>query len=70
MLTALQKEHEEQCGPYCLALEVNGNAIHLELLVRGQGRIRCECLSFASQSLRDYMIAYLENMLTELGVVF
>ena len=70
MLTPLQQEHAPQCGPYCLALEVQANAVHLELLVRGQSRIRCECLSFASAELRDHMIAYLEAMLTELTVSF
>ena len=70
MLTPIQKEHQGQCGPYCLALEVENSAVHLELLVRGQGRIRCECLSFAGHALRDHMIAYLESMLTELGITF
>lgn len=70
MLTSLQQEHAAQCGPYCLALEVEAHAMHLELLVRGQSRIRCECLSFASQELRDHMIAWLEDMLVELKVQF
>ena len=70
MLTPLQKSHTAQCGPYCLALEVEANAVHMELLVRGQGRIRCECLSFAEPALRDHMITYLEDMLRELKVTF
>ncbi len=70
MLTPLQVEHEGQCGPYCLALEVEDNSLHLELLVRGMGRIRCGCIAFAAPALRDHMIAYLESMLTELGVGF
>ena len=70
MLTPLQKEHAAHCGPYCLALEVDANAAHLELLVRGQGRIRCECLSFASPELREHMIAYLEDMLRDLNISF
>ena len=70
MLTPAQKEHFEQCGPYCLALEVGQNAVHMELLVRGMGRISCGCLSFASQALRNHMIAYLEGMLEELQIKF
>ena len=70
MLTPLQKEHAAQCGPYCLALEVDANAVHLELLVRGKGRIRCECLSFASPGLREHMIIYLEEMLRDLKISF
>ena len=70
MLTPIQKEHSASCGPYCLALEVEHNAVHLELLVRGMSRIRCECLSFASQELRNHMIRYLEDLLQELAIVF
>ena len=70
MLTPIQVEHFDSCGPYCLALEVEHNAIHMELLVRGMGRIRCECLSFASEELRNHMIKYLEGMLTELKIMF
>jgi hypothetical protein len=70
MLTPLQKEHQESCGPYCLALEVTDSALHLELLVRGLGRISCACLGFASEQLRDHMIAYIEDTLRELGIQF
>jgi len=70
MLTAMQTEHFEHCGPYCLALDVETNAVHLELLVRGMGRISCECLAFASEKLRNHMIAYLEGMLQELHITF
>ncbi len=70
MLTPVQREHEERCGPYCMALETEEHSVHMELLVRAQGRIRCECLSFASVELRNHMIAYLETQLMELGISF
>lgn len=70
LLTAIQVEHCGQCGPYCLALEVESNAVHLELLVRGMGRITCGCVAFASEELRNYMIKYLEDMLKDLHIKF
>lgn len=70
LLTQSQREHLEQCGPYCLALEVEFNAVHLELLVRGMGRITCGCVSFASEKLRNHMIKYLEEMLRDLNIRF
>lgn len=70
LLTQSQAEHFDQCGPYCLALEVESNAVHLELLVRGMGRITCECLCFASEKLRNHMITYLEDTLTDLKIKF
>jgi hypothetical protein len=70
MLAPIQREHLKTCGPYCLALEVTDSALHLELLVRGLGRISCACLSFASEQLRDRMIAYVEDTLRELEIPF
>lgn len=70
LLTPLQREHLDSCGPYCLALETEENVLHLELLVRGLGRITCQCVTFASEDLRNHMIAYVENMLTELQISF
>lgn len=70
MLTPMQAKHQEKCGAYCLALEVEANAVHMELLVRGMGRITCQCLSFASEELRNHMIRYLEDLLTELNIKF
>lgn len=70
LLTATQMEHKSECGPYYLALDVDDEALHLELLVRGMGRITCQCVSFASEALRDHMIAYVEDSLRELDIPF
>lgn len=70
MLTPLQAEHLDSCGPYRMALEVDKEALHLELLVRGLGRISCGCVAFASQPLRDHMISFVEDTLRELQISF
>lgn len=70
MLSPTQSEHRENCGPYCLALELDEQALHLELLVRGLGRISCQCVAFASVELRNHMIAFVEDMLRELSISF
>ena len=38
MLSAVQKEHESQCGPYVMALECEETSLRLELLVRARLR--------------------------------
>ena len=38
MLSAVQKEHESQCGPYVMALECEETSLRLELLVRARQR--------------------------------
>ena len=68
LLTATQQEHAAQCGPYVLALEVEEDALHLELLVRAQNKIRCECVHYAGVELRNHMIEYVDTLLAELGI--
>ena len=40
----------------------------LELLVRARGRLRCDCVHYAGPELRAHMIAYLEQLLVDLGI--
>ena len=68
MLSPVQQEHEESCGPHVMGLEIEENFVRLELLVRARSRMRCECVHYASPELRDRMIVWLENLLAELGI--
>lgn len=80
LLTTVQTEHKDTCGPYALALE-NDMGIHqggtgasasirLELLVRATNNLRCDCISKVSPELREHMINYLDDLLAELEVEF
>ena len=68
MLSPVQQEHVESCGPHVMGLEIEENFVRLELLVRARSRMRCECVHYASPELRDSMIVWLENLLAELGI--
>ncbi|MEG2139836.1 MAG: hypothetical protein RRY20_03505 [Bilophila sp.] len=62
-LSALQQEHKESCGPHCLALEVLEDGVRLELLIRAKGRMRCECVHYASPETQQAVIARLNALL-------
>lgn len=68
LLSDVQKEHTDECGPHCMALEIDGKTLRLELLVRARNKLRCECVSYASEDLRAHMIKYIDDMLTELDI--
>ncbi len=59
MLSKVQSEHLESCGPYALALDTEGEGIVLETLVRAQNQLHCECIAFASAGLLQHMVDYL-----------
>lgn len=68
LLSGLQKEHTESCGPHVFGLELEEDSLRMELLVRAKGRMRCECVHYAEPELRDRMIVWLDQMLADLGI--
>ena len=64
-LLPVQVEHETSCGPHCLALEILDDGVRLELLVRAQGRIRCECLCYPSPETERGMMDWLDARIAE-----
>ncbi|MFN2268642.1 MAG: hypothetical protein ABR542_04065 [Desulfonatronovibrio sp.] len=61
LLTLEQKEHSDQCGPHYLALETGEDWVKLELLIRCERKIRCDCISYANPEQREYMIDFLDQ---------
>lgn len=68
LLSDLQKEHAESCGPHVFGLELEETSLRLELLLRARGRMRCNCVHYAGPELRERMIAWLEQMLADLDI--
>lgn len=67
MLSEVQVEHQESCGPHCMALELGEGYLRLELLVRARNILRCGCIAYASPELEKHMMNYVDTMLKDLG---
>lgn len=67
-LSAVQREHAAQCGPYVMALELTDDALCLELLVRARNKLRCECVHYASPEVQAYMMHYVDDTLRQLHI--
>ncbi|MCG8529329.1 MAG: hypothetical protein MI749_01565 [Desulfovibrionales bacterium] len=68
LLSETQQAHSNECGPHCMAVEIEGTTVRMELLVRARNKLRCECVSYASPDLRAHMIQYIDDMLNDLGI--
>lgn len=68
LLSPLQKDHRQTCGPYVMALEIEDDSLRMELLVRARSRLRCDCVHYAPTALVTHMIDYLLQLLTELQI--
>lgn len=63
LLTPEQKKHSDRCGPHYLALETGEDWVKLELLIRCEQKIRCDCISYATPEQREYMIDFLDKII-------
>ncbi|WP_147821432.1 hypothetical protein [Salidesulfovibrio onnuriiensis] len=72
LLTEEQREHREECGPHILCLEaiedLAGNKFKMELLVRGQSKIRCSCIAYCTPEQRNHMLDFLDDMIKGLDI--
>ena len=67
-LTAIQKEHID-CKPYYFALELLPDRLMCELLVRSRQQIRCQCIQYASETQRTWIIRVVDAMFEELAII-
>lgn len=68
LLDPVQREHLPGCGPYFLSLEIERDSLHLELLVRAENKIRCNCVQFVSPDQRNFILEWLDALMTELQI--
>ncbi len=67
MLTDVQKEHVE-CKPFYFSVELEENRMSCELLVRTKNRIRCNCICYATEPQRNWLIRRMDAMFDDLNI--
>jgi len=67
VLAPIQSEHLE-CQPHMAAVELSETRLSMELLVRTRTRIRCNCIAYATQEQRNWLIRRVDDMLEQLGI--
>lgn len=71
LLSDVQLAHAAECGPHVCVLEVlydevtEEGALKLELLVRARGKLRCECVLYASSEQRAHMMNLLDDIIRQ-----
>jgi hypothetical protein len=67
MLEAVQADHSA-CQPFYFALELFSDRLAVELLVRTNQRSRCQCIRYASERQRNWLVQVIDAMFEKLGV--
>lgn len=64
LLSEAQQGHEEH-GPFYMAVEVTRNGVKFELLVRSQSNLHCTCIAHATPTQRQFVLDFIDRMVTE-----
>ena len=68
VLTDIQSEHKE-CQPFYFAIEIEHNRVSCELLVRSRSTIKCNCVSYATESQRNWIIQFADAIFEKLEII-
>jgi len=68
MLSAEQKTHSD-CAPFVMALELGEDRLAGELLVRTRSRIRCDCIRYADERQRNWLIQTVDAIFERLEII-
>jgi hypothetical protein len=67
LLSGVQESHHE-CRPFYFALELLPQKLACELLVRTRRRIHCQCIQYATEPQRNWLIGWIDTVLEHLGI--
>jgi hypothetical protein len=67
ILTDIQSEHTE-CRPQYFAVDLDGNRLACEFLVRSKNRVRCDCIRYATENQRNWLIGLIDTIFDRLQI--
>ena len=67
LLNETQIEHGH-CQPFYFAIELTPDQLACELLVRTRKTIRCDCIGYATDKQRDWLIRTIDRVFSDLEI--
>ena len=67
VLNEVQRAHKP-CQPFFVALDLEPERLSCELLIRTRNRIRCDCISYATESQRNWLIGVVDAVFEKLEI--
>lgn len=67
ILTEIQVEHIN-CQPFYFAVDLQPNLIAFEMLIRTKQRMRCNCMAYATEKQRNWLIRLADSIFDRLGI--
>lgn len=67
-LTDVQAGHVD-CQPFYFAVELKPDMLVCELLIRTKSRVRCDCISYATQKQLTWLISFVDGIFDKLEII-
>lgn len=67
LLTDLQAAHTD-CRPMFFAISLSPDHLSCELLVRTRHKMQCDCMAYATEAQRNWLIGWADGIFNELGL--
>ena len=68
LLTSLQTSHPS-CQPFYVALDLEPGRLCCELLIRTKQRVRCDCMGYATERQRNWIVGRIDGILKKLEII-
>ena len=68
LLNEIQAAHTG-CQPFYFALELEPDRLCCEFLVRTKTRVRCNCMTYATEKQRNWLIETVDAIFTKLEII-
>jgi hypothetical protein len=68
LLSDVQQAHRS-CAPFFMALGLRPDRLAGELLVRTRNRVRCDCIHYADERQRNWLIQTVDAIFEKLGII-
>ena len=68
LLTSLQTSHSS-CQPFYVALDLEPGRLCCELLIRTKQRMRCDCMGYANEEQRNWIVGWVDRVLEQLEII-
>lgn len=68
LLNDVQTAHT-QCQPFFFAASLENDSVAFELLVRTKNRVRCDCISYATEKQLQWLIRYVNSIFEQLEII-
>jgi hypothetical protein len=68
LLSEVQKAHSA-CAPFFMALELGPDRLAGEFLVRTRSRVRCDCIHYADERQRNWLVRTVDAIFEKLEII-